>query len=195
MHDVLFQASDRNVFWMLAIEAGVFGLIIWCGWQLQWMFFRKGWLKEDTDRDGVIVSEEDFHQKAMALSAQLVVTTVLMLLLAQSDQKKQALASVGVASFIGTVAAYFAAPTQPSVWYWIGPIIVGVVGYLATMVTPSGLEVGDPRGPLANLARPLPLDYASVGTAASILGYWMSRRWQRDREDAEEAQAEQAAQA
>jgi len=39
MRDVLFQASDRNVFWMLAVEAGVLGLIIWCAWQLQWMFF------------------------------------------------------------------------------------------------------------------------------------------------------------
>jgi hypothetical protein len=195
MHDVLFQASDKNVFWMLAVEAALLGLIIWCGWQLQWVFFRKGWLKEDSDRDGVIVAEDEMDQKALALAAQIVVTTVLLLLLAQTDQKRQVLAAVGVSSFIGTIAAYFAAPTQPSVWYWIGPIIIAVLGYLATMVAPGGLEIGDPRGPLANLARPLPIDYASVGTAGSILGYWMSRRWQRDREDAEDEQAEEAAHA
>jgi hypothetical protein len=195
MHDVLFQTADTKVFWMLAIEVAVLGLIIWCGWQLQWMFFRKGWLKEDSDRDGVIVADDAIDQKALALSAQLVVTTVLLLLLAHTDQKQQVLAAVGLSSFVGTIAAYFAAPTQPSVWYWIGPIIVAMIGYLATMVTPGGFEIGDPRGPLANLARPLPLDYASVGTAGSILGYWMSRRWQRDREDAEEVQAQEAAQA
>jgi hypothetical protein len=192
MRDVLFQASDRNVFWKLAVEAGVLGLIIWCAWQLQWMFFRRGWLKEDSDRDGVIVSEDAIDQKALAFCAQLVVSTVLLLLLGQSDQKRQVLAAVGFSSFIGTIAAYFAAPTQPSVWYWIGPIVVAIIGYLAAMVTPAGLEIGDPRGPLANLIRPLPLDYASIGTAGSILGYWMSRRWQRQREDAEEEQAEEA---
>ncbi len=194
MRDVLFRASDRNVFWMLAVEVALLGFIIWCGWQLQWMFFRKGWLKEDSDRDGVIASDDEMNQKAMALAAQVVVTIVLMLLLAQSDQKRQVLGAIAISSYVGTIAAYFAAPTQPSVWYWIGPIIVAVVGYTATMIAPAGWEIGDPRGPLANLARPLPIDYASVGTAASILGYWMSRRWQRAREDAQEEQAEAATQ-
>jgi hypothetical protein len=194
MHDVLFRASDRNVFWMLAVEVALLGFIVWCGWQLQWMFFRKGWLKQDSDRDGVIASEGELDQKIIALATQVVATIVLMLLLGQSDQKLQVLAAVALSSYIGTVAAYFAAPTQPSVWYWIGPFIVAIIGYTATMIAPSGWEIGDPRGPLANLARPLPIDYASVGTAGSILAYWMSRRWQRDHEDAEEEQAETAAQ-
>jgi hypothetical protein len=32
------------------------------------------------------------------------------------------------------------------------------------------------------LARPLPLDYAGSGVAGSIVGYWVSRRWQHERE-------------
>jgi len=41
---------------------------------------------------------------------------------------------------------------------------------------------GQGGGLLAPLARPLPLDYASLGTAGAILGYWTSRQWQRAKE-------------
>jgi len=34
-----------------------------------------------------------------------------------------------------------------------------------------------------SLARPTPLDYAGAGTVGSLIGYWMSRRWQQHRDD------------
>ena len=32
------------------------------------------------------------------------------------------------------------------------------------------------------LGRPLPVDYASVGVAGSLLGYWTSRRWHHEKD-------------
>jgi hypothetical protein len=43
-------------------------------------------------------------------------------------------------------------------------------------VSPGDWQIGQAGVPLA---RALPLDYASAGPAGAILGYWMSRRWQR----------------
>jgi hypothetical protein len=192
MRDVLFASSSRSIFLALAIEVALLGLLVWCGWRLQWMLFRRGWLKEDSDRDGVILAEDEFDLKAIALAAQVVVMTLLMLLLSQTDHKKLVLAGVGASATAGSIAAFLAAPTQPSVWYWIGPFVVAIIGYLATYIAPIGWESGGPRGPLANLARPLPIDYASVGTAGAILGYWMSRRWQRNRDEAEEEASDAA---
>ena len=57
----------------------------------------------------------------------------------------------------------------------MGPLLTGVIGYaLAAMGQVSNLNIGLPTGTVAALARPLPLDYASVGIAGAILGYWMS---------------------
>jgi hypothetical protein len=46
------------------------------------------------------------------------------------------------------------------------------------------------RGPFAGLVRPLPLDYASAGPAGAILGHWMSRKWQKEREAMNRQEAE-----
>ena len=37
-------------------------------------------------------------------------------------------------------------------------------------------------GILPALARPLPLDYATAGTAGALMGYWTSRKWQHEHE-------------
>ena len=62
---------------------------------------------------------------------------------------------------------------------------MGVVGYLLAWfnLPPDSLQTGRPHGGiLSALARPLPLDYAGIGTAASLLGYWMRRKSLRERE-------------
>ena len=43
-------------------------------------------------------------------------------------------------------------------------------------------KAGRGAGALAALGRPLPLDYASLGPAGAILGYWISRGWERAKE-------------
>jgi hypothetical protein len=50
-------------------------------------------------------------------------------------------------------------------WFGRGPLVGGEVG-----------------GMLPQLGRPLPLDYAALGTAGAVMGYWTSRSWQHERE-------------
>jgi hypothetical protein len=112
-----------------------------------------------------------------ATLAQTIATAVLILILCQSEAKNQCLASVGIASVAGSMLAYKYAPTRPSIWYWIGPLLAGVIGYaLAALGQDANLNIGLPTGTFGALARPLPLDYASVGVAGAILGYWMTTK-------------------
>jgi hypothetical protein len=62
-------------------------------------------------------------------------------------------------------------------------LIVGVVGYFWAYTWPGLWQIGNVAVPLA---RALPLDWASAGPSGAILGYWMSRRWQRESREAEE---------
>jgi hypothetical protein len=125
-----------------------------------------------------------------ATLAQTASTAVFILLFCQSEAKNQCLASVGLASLIGSMLAYKYAPTRPSIWYWIGPLIVGVIGYaLAALGQDANLNIGLPSGTFAALARPLPLDYASVGVAGAIMGYWMMTKQEAENGDLSAAQS------
>jgi hypothetical protein len=116
-------------------------------------------------------------QRLTATVAQTAITAAGVMILCQSEAKNQCLAAVGIASLLGSVLAYKYAPTRPSIWFWIGPLIVGVVGYaIAAMGYDDHLNIGIPTGFFAPLARPLPLDYASFGVAGGILGYWVMHK-------------------
>jgi branched-subunit amino acid transport protein AzlD len=109
-----------------------------------------------------------------ATVAQTVATSVVIMVLCQSVSKNQCLASVGIASLVGSMVAYKYTAARHSIWYWIGPLIAGLIGYaLASLGQDTNLSIGLPTGSFAALARPLPLDYASVGVAGAIMGYWM----------------------
>lgn len=119
----------------------------------------------------------DLTGNIIALATQVAATAIILLFLCQSESKKQAIASVGIASVLGTTLTYMGFPTRPSIWFWTAPLIVGLFGYvLAAAGQNADLAIGHPSGVFAALARPLPLDYASVGPAGSILGYWMMRK-------------------
>ena len=66
-----------------------------------------------------------------------------------------------------------------------------MVGYLYTyQYGAHNAAIGEPAGIFASLARPMPLDYASVGVAGSLMGYWVGRKQHRDRlNEADEAAA------
>jgi hypothetical protein len=112
-----------------------------------------------------------------------------MVIQGQTEDKKQVLAAVGLGAFAGAFFPYWQPGVRPAAWYWAGPLVVGLAGYLwAFIASPAGSVIGRAGidgGFLAALARPLPLDYASLGTAGAILGYWMRRKSLRDRELAE----------
>jgi len=188
MGDVLRQSSAAGptIFIHFALELVLLYALVAVAWSLLWGLHVNGHLKADEFRDGVEDTDEPMPFKVSALAMQVGVMALFVMLFGQTDAKTQVMASIGIASFIGAIAAYYMYPISPSPWLWIGPMIVGVVGYaLAYFGVGAGEEwkTGQLSFSLAPLARALPLDYATAGPAGAILGYWMSRKWHRQRLD------------
>ena len=187
MRVVTQAAAGRGVFLAMAVELLVLGALLGLAWFGLWLLYRRGRLVGDALRDGLQDQPHAPGERLVALLVQVVTMAVLVLLLARTDEKKQVLAAVAVASFAATLVAYAVSPVRPSVWYWAGPVVVGVAGYVAAYGAwnsiPSVSLKSGVGGPfLAPLSRPLPLDYASLGTVGAIFGYWTSRQWQRAKE-------------
>ena len=60
----------------------------------------------------------------------------------------------------------------PPKWYWLGSLVVGLIGYFTAYSHPDLWITGFAEGGLANLAHAMPLDLASAGIAGTLLGYW-----------------------
>jgi hypothetical protein len=187
MRYVMQAAPGRGTFLSLAVELVLLGGMLGTAWFGLWLLYRGGRLQGDALRDGLLDRPHSLTDHLLALGTQAGSMAVMVMLLARTDDKKQVLAAVCVASLLATLLAYAVSPTRPSVWFWAGPIVVGVLGYLSAYWAwgtsdPVVWKSGQGGGLLAPLARPLPLDYASLGTAGAILGYWTSRQWQRAKE-------------
>jgi hypothetical protein len=178
-------AATPAFFVHLALELVALYAFVAVAWSVLWGLHTGGRLKADEFRDGIEDTDEPLPFKLAALAMQAGVMAVGVLLLAQTDDKSQAIAAVFISAFVGACCAYYMYPISPSPWLWVGPMIVGVAGYaIAYFATPAGEDAwrtGQLTHGLAPLARPIPLDYASAGPAGAILGYWMSRRWHRQR--------------
>ena len=188
MGDVLRESAQSPspvIFVHLALELVALYALVAVAWSMLWGLHTNGYLKADEFRDGVEDTDEPVIFKASALAMQVGVMAVCMMLLAQTDMKAQVIASVAVSAFVGACAAYYMYPISPSPWLWIGPMIVGAIGYVLMYFkhdpSDTAWKVGQITSWTAPLARPLPLDYATAGPAGAILGYWMSRRWHRER--------------
>ena len=158
---------------LLLLFAGVIGV-----WLLLHRTSKTGLLPPEILPDP---NEEDepLDQKLLACAAQSVMMIILLMVVVQYDDKVQCLASVGVAAYLATLGAYQFIPTFPSIWFWTGPLIVGLVGYVMQAISHPYWTIGDTGGFFAALARPQPLDYASLGVAGALLGYWTASRWRR----------------
>jgi hypothetical protein len=180
----LGYSAGPQVFITLAAELMILYAILGIGWGVVWLLRANGWLQDDPFRDGVADQNEPMSQKLSALATQVIVMALIMMLLCKTDRKPQVLASVGLGAYLATLAAHSLFPARPSMWYWVGPLIVGVVGYFMAYSGSTNLwMIGWVGGKFApELARPLPLDYVGAGPAGAIIGYWTSRRWQRNRE-------------
>ncbi|MEM6562278.1 MAG: hypothetical protein AAF656_11810, partial [Planctomycetota bacterium] len=133
-----------------------------------------GWLASrlvvgiEDDRTGEPdAHKEPLDQKILALVTSAALCTVIVMVVARTDMKMQALMSAFVGGAIGAWVAHQSVETRPNAWFWAGPIVVGIVGYIAAWVTAdaTALAIGEPVGFFAPLARIAPLDYASFGIA------------------------------
>lgn len=183
---VLMGFSGPGGYLLLTIELLLLFAFAGLAWYGLWLLHRRGKLLGDVSRDGLQDIVTTPRDKIFALATQSIVMAVVVLLVAQTDEKKQVLAAVGIGAVAGSMIAYAFSPVRPSVWYWAGPLVVGTVGYLATfLASDAGLwRLGMVEGLFGALARPLPLDYASVGIAGAIFGYWSGRRAHRTKQAA-----------
>jgi hypothetical protein len=193
MRPVLQYAGGPGVFISMGLETTILGAAIVGIWLL---------LKTAVDRSRRSATGElnlaapneivdaPTSQKVLTTAVQVVVMGVCELILIQSDTKPQAMAGAGIAAFLGVLAAYMFTPLPKGIWYWIGPVILGVIGYALAFIMGGYNGVGDVHGWTAALARPTPLDYAGMGTGGALLGYWCSRRWAQPEESDEAIAAE-----
>jgi hypothetical protein len=185
MRQTLFVASGPAIYVRLALEIAFLYLLLGIGWSIVSALVQTGVVRAAAPISPADETDEPIDQRLLGTLTQAVAMSILMMILCRSDDKAQALASVGVSALLATLAAHQFVPARPSAWFWTGPALVGLAGYIGTYFHPSGWNIGDVRGFFAPLARPLPIDYASFGTAGAILGCWTSRRWQRGRVQAE----------
>jgi hypothetical protein len=178
----LHAATSPNVYSTLAVETALLYAFLVLAWFALAPLRSSQYLTPDHLHDNVSppsAEDEPIGNKLLATAATTLGTLILLLILAQTPDKAQSLFSVFLAALIATAAAHSAFPVQPSVWYWVGPGLVGVIGYAYASASPGPWLIGVPATPLAS---PLPLDYAAAGPAGAIMGYWMSRKWQQARE-------------
>lgn len=172
IHYVLFDAqstgSPQRVFSSLAVETILLFIPIALAWTFLWGRYERA-LPPSKPKG----SSADLPL-GVTIIAQVVFTGVILLVFAATDAKKQVLVSVFLASLIGSALADHATPhRQAARWFWIGPMAVGVIGYVLAYFNATAWTTGAATGAFAGLARPLPLDYASAGAAGALLGYWV----------------------
>jgi hypothetical protein len=165
MQEVLLYAPSITVFIQLAAELLLLGAMVAAVWLFIW---RPPGLVEEPLSQGPV---------ATGVIVQALVMAFVVLLLTQTDAKKQCVAAVFIAGLVSaTTAQSFCPGPRSARWYWIGPIAVGLAGYLLAAMSGQGWSSGSHEldGFWAPLARPLPLDYASAGMLGVLIGYWMS---------------------
>lgn len=178
---MLRGVGKPQVYLTLLLETAMLLGVLGLAWQLLAFLVPQGWLLPEPPR-----SENELPgtllQRIMATLVQATITGLLILLLAQVDNKKQIMASVVIASMLGSIASHQAFPVRPSAAFWVGPFLVGIVGYAWAWRSPGEWTIGLPPNALA---MPSPLDYASLGTAGAIYGYWISRQWRESASEIE----------
>ena len=178
MGDLLRSAQSPAIFKYAILESCLLYIFLLTCWGLLCAMQRKKWLPAnpvDTELD----DRPTPARIATAMLVQMGITALIVSLLARNDSMKQAIVSVFVGALVGSVMSHQTFPIRQSIWLWTGPMIISIVGYIRAIFMPAHAGLMLINNPLA---RPSPLTYASVGTAASILGYWVSRQWHESSE-------------
>jgi hypothetical protein len=163
---------------LLAVELVAIGLMLGLLLYATRELVRRGILLDDAALDGIRAKPEPLGQKFIATFATFIVTCVIMLTVVKTDERMQVTCILAIASMLASICAVRLIPATPSAFFWLGPIVAGIVGYVVTSwVGTANLAIGEPTGYCAGLARGLPLDFASAGVGGAIYGYWVGRGW------------------
>lgn len=176
--DVYLAHPTAGTLQLLALELVALGLMLGALLFATRQLVKRGILRDDAMLDGIRPKPEPLGQKFIATFATFVVIGVIMLTVVKSDERMQVICILAIASIIAAICAVRFIPATPSAFFWLGPIAVGIVGYVVTaFVGTIDLKIGEPAGYCAGLVRGLPLDFASAGVAGAIYGYWIGRGW------------------
>jgi hypothetical protein len=143
---------------------------------LAWTFFWRRYLAAQPapDPEATDLPPDSPASTIGAIVVQIVIMGLFVWLLSPTDVKKQVSIAVLVGAFAGTSLGEYISPNRKApCWYWVGPFVVGAVGFLMAYFNATDWTVGSAQGSLAGLARPIPLDYAGAGMIGALLGYWV----------------------
>ena len=168
MESVLQATGGREIFWFLAVELLAYGLV---GALLCWLFGAG----KNGRKNGLV---------GKSLVVQFIVITLVILVLGQSERKLQASMAVFLASLAGSWAALWITGST-SAWNWCMPWLVGVMGYLISAGTATGIEISQAKSLVSGLAVPLPLDYAAWGAIGTLLGEMLAYQGRQANEEEE----------
>ncbi|HEX8915518.1 MAG TPA: hypothetical protein VF796_24405, partial [Humisphaera sp.] len=177
IRDTILSADVAHVstavFYRLAVELALLALLVGACWLLLLPQFE----------NRLVPPDRRFRLRftagtAQALLAQAALTGVGVLLLVPNAEKKQAVFGVMTAAFVATSIVHHQAKDETAMrLYWVGPVLVGLVGYVATALgghAAEAVETGRLVGGVAALARPLPLDYVGAGGVGVVIGLAMT---------------------
>jgi hypothetical protein len=166
---IVLQNSPLIVFPTMAVELILLGAIIFGCWHL---LRRRMQIQDDEDAE--------WNTRLLCTGTAALAMLVVMYFLCQTDAKKQVMAAVGISAFAGAATAYSIFSVRWAGCYLAPPLLVVAFGYLLTYYSPGDWHIGRTGQPLAY---PLPLDYASLGTVGSLLGYWAAQKWKHEAND------------
>jgi hypothetical protein len=186
----LFDGTTPSVLIRLAFETLLLFAILYAVFVASEMLRRRRLLRESLD---TLVPDdaEPVDQRLLGTVTHAATMAVLLFFLCATQDKPQVIATVFASGMLATMAAHQFVPMRPGAWFWMSPLLVGMLGYVSSYFGTPSIDLGEPGGYLAPLARPLPIDYATAGVAGSLIGYWISRRWHAAKL-AEEAAADAA---
>lgn len=180
MRDVLFEQPSSGTYIMLAVETGMLAAVLGAGQWVLSSLVKRGVLLGDDKRDGIDAPDATVGECLLAVVATAGAFALLTWFLVPTDDKKQAIFGVGLAAFIAAAAVHHLIVSVAPAWpFWVG-VLLASTGLFAYGSTQPGLPgIGVTAIPAC---RALPVDHASAGVAAAVLGYWYSRRWKRNPE-------------
>jgi hypothetical protein len=170
--------AGTGAFWALAAELLLLGGVLAIGWVLILPRFDHSAGEDDAGGTaGSPPRPRPDRDVLQAVLTQAAFGAVGVVLLVPTGDKKQAVFGVAAAFLIATaLAQHFYRDERLARWYWAGPVVVGLVGYVVNAFGSDArlaVETGRLTGTFAALARPLPLDYAGAGVVGALVGYWV----------------------
>jgi hypothetical protein len=179
----LFNSSGAGVFLSLFFEMLFLAALVVAGSMLLQLLASRHLLSREKPIETEIDHSGPISQQILGMATNAIMICIFLLVLGQSDRKAQIVCALVAACTVGAGVGYYVAPAPRAAWFWSAPLLVGALGYVLTYLNAgAGWTTGEVRGAFAPLARAMPLDYASIGVASSIFGYWISRQWAHEHE-------------